>query len=204
MSTCVQIESRLIEMQGLKAVFATQVHFHILVRPNLQSYLDYKTPDQSAAERRGPGTFAGQMATAVLRLLSCQRTPTSGSLEAQTYAIQHARSAVQLVTGKHPSGAKHGEATHILANLQHRVYLCVHCNKRREEEIYPYFLHIWHLRKRNTRLLSVRFINLLTPVTKKLCCLSEKWEIFEENIFFEFIYFTFLSPTQSRQFLSAS
>ena len=74
----------------------------------LPQHLDYKTLDQRGAKRRDSGTLTCQMAVP-LPLLSCRRAATGGSLEAGTYAIQHAWSAVQLVALKHPSEAKHRE-----------------------------------------------------------------------------------------------
>lgn len=61
------------------------------------------------------------------------KAATGGSLEAGTYAIQHARPAVQLVASKCLSGAKHrtwfqkkqkkNQQTHICSNQPHTVYL---------------------------------------------------------------------------------
>lgn len=68
--------------------------------------LDNKMLDQRGAKRRDPGIFTCQMAAPLL-LLSCHWATTGGSLEAETYAIQHAWSAVQLVAWKRSAEAKH-------------------------------------------------------------------------------------------------
>lgn len=69
-------------------------------------HLDYKMLDQRVAKRRDSGTLTCQMVVPLL-LLSRHWAATEGSLEAQTYAIEHAWSAVQLVASKHSSEAKH-------------------------------------------------------------------------------------------------
>lgn len=100
-------------------------HFHmtpsVLRSVVLWQHLDDKMPDQRLAKRRDFGIFTGQMAVPPL-LLSCHWATTGGSLEAETYAIQHARSAVQLVAWKHPSETKH-------RNWQntHRQEFAAHC-----------------------------------------------------------------------------
>ena len=71
----------------------------------LGQHLDYKMRDQRLAKRWDSGTFAGQMAVPLL-LLSCHWATTGRSLEAEAYAILHARSAVQLVAWKQSSEAK--------------------------------------------------------------------------------------------------
>lgn len=63
--------------------------------------------DQRGAKRRDSGTFTCQMAGPPL-LLPCHRAATGGSLEAEAYAIQRARSAVQLVALEHSSEARQG------------------------------------------------------------------------------------------------
>lgn len=85
--------------------------------------------DQRDAKRRDSGTFTCQM-VAPLLLLPCHRASTGRSLEAETYAIQHAWSAVQLVASEHSSGAKHRKwqkhtQTHVCSKLPHTAYLWV-------------------------------------------------------------------------------
>lgn len=71
----------------------------------LWQHSDYKMLDQTPPKRWDLGTFTGQ--TVAPRLsLSCHRATTEGSLVAEAYAVQRARSAVQLVEGTHLK-AKH-------------------------------------------------------------------------------------------------
>lgn len=76
---------------------------HAVVLPQ---HLYNKMLDQRVAKRRDSGTFTCQMVVPLL-LLPCHPAATGGSLEAETYAIQHAWSAVQLVALEHSSEARH-------------------------------------------------------------------------------------------------
>lgn len=189
-------------------------------------HLDYKMLDQRVRKRRDPGTFTCQMAVPLL-LLSCHWAATGGSLEAETYAIQHAWSAVQLVALKHSSEAKHRDMqTQVRSTLLHIVYLHVWAATvvsfqtciivwiySEEKERFLHHLSTGGYGYRNTqptRCVFHKSFKLLSshsniPLTKKVCRLSETKRILKENIFFElFIYFSFHSPTQSWQFSSAS
>lgn len=188
-------------------------HFHNCVislrAVVLLQHLDYKTLDQRGAKRRDSGTLTCQMAVP-LPLLSCRRAATGGSLEAGTYAIQHAWSAVQLVALKHPSEAKHGQGRDsVQSHLLRIVYLHVRaatvvtfqtCRRslnieRGEREISPpsryrsvqeHTADLARVFHKSFKLLSSH-TNI--PLTKKVCRLTETQEILKENIFFElFIY----------------